>query len=291
MDAKMGRLPVNPSENLYFCDVNIAFPKNIIEKPSYFLVAGRVAGSLEANAGIALFASLRVPPADVRKHASMKKTTHSEALQAKAGEGAGRKPSRKGIRTRKALIEEALRQINERGIDNTSVLEITQQLGIGNATFYYHFPNMDCLLEEVGHSVLTRLVEQIEQVDQTDPAVKICRGPLLIMDFVAKNPQLRPIVLRVIEDAEGKFSDVRNNLRADVTFGRSVGRFSVEDTDLAVGFCQALIASAIKGLTTSDIDPERRAILTGVHSLAALGVPIWDAHGVVAKEWALISSK
>jgi AcrR family transcriptional regulator len=221
----------------------------------------------------------------------MNKIAQSGSSQIKPDGMAGRRQSRKGMRTRKSLIDEALRQISERGLENASVLEITQQLGVGNATFYYHFPNMDCLLEEVGHSVLTKLVEQIEQVDQVDPAVKICRGPLLILDFVAKNPQLRPIVLQVIEDPENKFSDVRNNLRADVSFGRSVGRFSVEDLDLAVGFCQALVVSAIKGLVVPGVDPERRAILTGVHSLSALGVPIWEAHGVVAKEWALISAK
>jgi AcrR family transcriptional regulator len=212
-----------------------------------------------------------------------------EAPGTRTGEAAGRRASRKGSRTRKALIDEALRQINERGLENTSVLEITQQLGVGNGTFYYHFANMDSLLEQVGHSVVSGLVEQIEHAPRSDPAAKIARGPLLILDFVAKHPQLRAIMLRVIEDADDKFADVRNNLRADVQRGREVGRFVYEDIDLAVGFCQALIAYTVKHLADEGVDPKRRAILTAVHSLTVLGVPMWDAHEVVACEQAQIS--
>jgi AcrR family transcriptional regulator len=207
-----------------------------------------------------------------------------------------RSRTRKGSRTRKALIDEALRQINERGLADTSVLEITQNLNVGNGTFYYHFANMDSLLEEVGHSVVCSLVEQIMQADRADPAAQIARGPLLILDFIVKNPQLRPVMLQVIEDTEGKFADVRRGLRNDVIRGRDVGRFVVENIEMAVGFCQSIIGNAIRHLSDemdSDepdkgLTEKRVALLAAVHSLAMLGVPMWEAHVVAEQEQASI---
>jgi len=108
----------------------------------------------------------------------------------------------KSAQTRQTLIREALRVISEKGVASTSVLEIAQQLGISHGTFYYHFQNMDHLLEEVGHSVMHSLIAKIGSVQRDDPAAQVARGPLIIHHYAKEHPQLRPIILRVVIDLE-----------------------------------------------------------------------------------------
>src|SRR3974377_266647 len=79
---------------------------------------------------------------------------------------------RKGSSTRDAIVKLALRMIAEKGVAGTSVLEITQTLGISNGTFYYHFVNMEQLLEDVGLRVVASLIEESKQARRPDPAAQ-----------------------------------------------------------------------------------------------------------------------
>jgi AcrR family transcriptional regulator len=60
------------------------------------------------------------------------------------------KPNRKEqrrIETRGKLLNSALALISEKGIDNTSMTDITEHANLGRRTFYYHFAGKDeCLV-------------------------------------------------------------------------------------------------------------------------------------------------
>lgn len=191
--------------------------------------------------------------------------------------------------TRDALISTALRLIAQKGVEATSVLEITGSLGVSNGTFYYYFANMDQLLEEVGHAVVEGLVERIEDNDRPDVASRIVRGPLIVLKYVNDYPELRQILLRVIEDPLGVHADLHARLRNNVEIGRQSGRFAVPDLEVAVRFARGVIGMAVR-LALEGADAEELRVLTAVHTLGLLGVESQDAREVVRLEKAIIDS-
>lgn len=193
-------------------------------------------------------------------------------------------------RTRDALVGASLQLIAEKGIEATSVLEITERLGISNGTFYYHFQNKEQLLEEVGRTIVENLVERIEADHRADPAAQVARGPLIILSFADQHPELRAIMLRVIEDPDGRHADFKSGLRKDVAKGKSIGRFPIEDTEVGVQFCRAIVGAAIR-LKHEGQGSENLAAQSAVHTLAMLGIPLWEAHGIVEQEQLLIAGQ
>lgn len=193
-------------------------------------------------------------------------------------------PSKKE-RTRDALISTSIRLIAKKGIEATSVLDITEALGISNGTFYYYFPNKERLLEEVGHAIVARLVDRIESVDQPDPAVRVARGPLIILQYVDRHPEQRAIILRVVDDPEGVHANLHDRLLEDLADGKRIGRFPIEDIDVAVRFCRALVGSAIR-LKHEGRGSEQLGAMTAIRTLSMLGVSAWEAATLVEREQA-----
>lgn len=186
-------------------------------------------------------------------------------------------------RTRRALIEVALRLIAEKGIEATSVLAVTSVLGISNGAFYYHFRNKDHLLEDVAHAVVESVVALIESVSRDDPAAQVARGPLIALRYYEAHPQMRTIMLRVVVDPDRAHDNLHNNLLDHLSRGRMVGRFGVADVDLCAAFCRALVAGALRQFTPG-CDARLLARQASAHTLAMLGLPLWEAYRVVEQE-------
>lgn len=190
----------------------------------------------------------------------------------------------RGSQTRKALIETAIGLIARNGIAETSVLAITQELGLSNSNFYYYFENLDALLETVGHTVVEKLVEVIGGIERDDPAERIACGPLLILDYIDQHPDMLPILLRVIVEFDGPHADLGHQLRSDLEWGARIGRFPLEDVDVALHFCRSLIASAVRMRQNGGTGP--LAVLTATHTLYMLGIDPVEARAIVAREHA-----
>jgi len=193
-------------------------------------------------------------------------------------------------RTRRALIDTSLRLIAEKGIEATSVLEVTSVLGISNGAFYYHFRNKDHLLEEVAHAVVESVVAQIESVSRDDPAAQVARGPLIVLRYYEDHPRMRTIMLRVVIDPDRAHENLHNKLLEHVSRGRTVGRFGVADVDLGAAFCRALVAGALRQYTPG-CDSRLLARQASAHTLAMLGLPLWEAFSVVEQECERINAE
>ena len=77
-----------------------------------------------------------------------------------------RKPTRQQRRfhkTRGKLLEAARSVFSEKGLDLTTVDDITERADLGRGTFYYHFGGMNELISELIKGVLSELAAQIEE--------------------------------------------------------------------------------------------------------------------------------
>lgn len=203
---------------------------------------------------------------------------------ARSAQSAAKRLNSKRERTKEALINAAIALISEKGVADTTVLDITQSLQISNGTFYYHFQKIDQLLEEVGHRIVIRLVQQIGRVKRVDPAAQVARGPMVILRFCARNPQLRAIMLHVMDDPDKRHEELEDNLHADIQRGQRVARFAVEDIGLAVKLCRSINISALRYGDSLELTQEGLALQAAAHTLSMLGVPMWEAHEIAVRE-------
>lgn len=67
---------------------------------------------------------------------------------------------RKKLRLREALVEAAIRLFQERGIDATSVDDITQAVDVSRATFFNYFPYKEAVLVEIGALFVADIARQ-----------------------------------------------------------------------------------------------------------------------------------
>jgi AcrR family transcriptional regulator len=66
-------------------------------------------------------------------------------------------------RTRQKLLEAASSLFAEKGLDLTTIDDITQRADVGKGTFYYHFKNKEGLLKVLINEVLGELIETLNQ--------------------------------------------------------------------------------------------------------------------------------
>lgn len=105
--------------------------------------------------------------------------------------------SEKKARTRRALIDGALRLSTASGFSGTSLREVAREAGVAPTTFYRHFRDMDelglTLIDEVGLS-LRRLMRQARMRLRKDESVTRV-SVAAFMDFVQETPQLFRLLL------------------------------------------------------------------------------------------------
>ena len=189
--------------------------------------------------------------------------------------------------TRSALLDASLKLISEKGIEGTSVLEITERLGISNGGFYYYFKNKEQLLEVMGHTIIVALTEQIRAIDRDDPAQRIVCGTLMIMRQADDFPERQAIMLRVLEDPAGRHTDLGEQLIEDIEWGVKIGRFAVKDAFLAMLFCRSMLAASIRLRYRGNSD-KRLAAVTASQTLMCLGVSAPEASRIVERERLLL---
>jgi len=94
---------------------------------------------------------------------TIKSTTKSLASSglAAAPPNSGRQ-QRRVNRTRHTLMQAARAVFSEKGLDLTTIEDITKRADVGKGTFYYHFPNKEELIRELTRNLLAELVGAIK---------------------------------------------------------------------------------------------------------------------------------
>jgi len=68
---------------------------------------------------------------------------------------------RRASRTRKRLLDAAMAMFREKGVDATTIEDITERADVGKGTFYRHFANKEAVVVALAEDVLAGLMEQI----------------------------------------------------------------------------------------------------------------------------------
>ncbi|MGI6260051.1 MAG: TetR/AcrR family transcriptional regulator [Anaerolineaceae bacterium] len=79
-----------------------------------------------------------------------------------------RKVDSRIIRTRKALRKSLYELVLERGYDDISIQNITDQADLGRATFYLHYKDKDDLLFDLMHQISNEFFQSLPKVEKED---------------------------------------------------------------------------------------------------------------------------
>ena len=69
------------------------------------------------------------------------------------------------LKTRDKILEEALRQLNEEGLDKVSIRSIAQALGISPGNLTYHFRNVDTIIQELYLELVRELDAGLQRME------------------------------------------------------------------------------------------------------------------------------
>jgi AcrR family transcriptional regulator len=189
---------------------------------------------------------------------------------------------RRKQRTRAALIKAAQTFIAV-GKVNVPVLEITQAADVGMGSFYNHFDSKEQLFEAAVTEVLDAhgalLDEFTASID--DPAETFATSFRLTGRLFRRRPQESQILLANGRALLNSDRGLAPRARRDVAAAVAAGRFTVEDTELAL----AVAGGALLGLgnllrTESKRDDARAADAVTESVLLIFGVSSDEAHSL-----------
>jgi len=195
----------------------------------------------------------------------------------------------KAQRTKALLMDAALSLFARRGIDGTSVNEITAHANVANGTFYYHYKDKTEFVDALEHAVATMFVDRVDKLmeDLSDGAERVATATQQIIHLAAADAAWGWMIVHAFMNL-GKFSaGISRGIRKDVTLGIEQGYFRIDPTDTAFGLLLSVVGAGIK----ERLEHPAMAgieILTSEYVLRMLALAPDHAHALVLRTAARI---
>jgi AcrR family transcriptional regulator len=192
---------------------------------------------------------------------------------------------RRKARTRRALIEAAVRLIAEGRGDRASIAEITEAADIGFGSFYNHFDSKEQLFQTAAEEVMERWGQMIDRASASvsDPAEVFAVGLRISGRLGWTHPDIAGFLTGAGLDALDIPVGLAPRALRDIQAGQSAGRFTVPDAEIAL----SAVAGGLLGLLRMCQRHPERITEASVDQLAEavlrlLGVPAHEAARLAA---------
>jgi AcrR family transcriptional regulator len=192
---------------------------------------------------------------------------------------------RRKARTRRALVDAAVRLIAEGRGDRASIQEITEAADIGFGSFYNHFDSKEQLFQTASEEVLERWGQLIDRATAgiTDQAERFAVGLRISGRLGWTHPDIAGFLTGMGLDALDIPVGLAPRALRDIEAGQAAGRFAVLDAGIAL----SAVAGGLLGLLRICQRHPGRVDENAVDQLAEaglrlLGVPADEAARLVA---------
>lgn len=188
---------------------------------------------------------------------------------------------KKKMRTRRQLIDAALRIYARKGVGEMALNELAEEAGVSNGTVYNYFRTREEVLDAVGIALADQLSHQVVEasISVTQGVERMAIGIRRFVLQAACDPEWARALISVACYAEGMLSALAVYVRADLQLGRQQGDFRYADEEVALG----LVLSATMGAMTAAVNGMKAAnhdSLVAEMILMALGVEQGKAQAV-----------
>lgn len=143
---------------------------------------------------------------------------------------------RRKARTRRALVDAAVRLIGEGRGERATIQEITDAADIGFGSFYNHFVSKEELFQVASEEILERWAEMVDDATSgvADPAQTFALGLRVTGRMIWTHPEIASFItgggLELLDASRG----LAPRALRDIEAGRAAGRFTVPDAYVAL---------------------------------------------------------
>jgi AcrR family transcriptional regulator len=192
------------------------------------------------------------------------------------------RPSRARIRTRQKLIDAAHRVIGLKGVESTTINEITEEADVGLGSFYNYFTSKD----ELVRVVFADRVEELGRIFDTisssvsDPALVVSHIQRLFLEKVRLDAGWGWFAIHAELALQLMDRAFNERARRDLQRGVDQGRFTLENVDIAARLIMATLLTLMRAILEDRAEPQ--LIIESVAlQLRMLGVPGEEASRIV----------
>tara|TARA_R110002072_G_scaffold132574_2_gene272700 strand:- start:596 stop:1228 length:633 start_codon:yes stop_codon:yes gene_type:complete len=204
-----------------------------------------------------------------------------------ADETASKKPnrsSRRRAKSRAALIEAARETMSVKGVDATTIADITEAADLGFGTFYNHFKSKDEIVDAAMSDMVERLGDEIDELIAPidDPFFAQIVAWHQVVSLAVSEPIWGWFVLRSSKTLNMLNEGLMVRFRRDVEKAIQAGDFAVRDIDVVANLVGGGVLSLVNARLSGVIDDAQ--VLEGLAMLVThLGITPEKARKLISK--------
>lgn len=157
---------------------------------------------------------------------------------------------KKRERTRRSLVDAALRLIARKEVGEIALLEVAAEAEVSNGTIYNYFRTRDEVLEAVGIALATEFSDAISVLSANvkSGAQRLSIGVRMFIHRAADDHQWANALLRIIHFDQAIRSRLATHVLSDLREGLREGAFTFEDEGIALDIVVACTTGAMRSI-------------------------------------------
>jgi AcrR family transcriptional regulator len=193
---------------------------------------------------------------------------------------------RRRQQTHDALVAAAREVFAARGVDASTIADITEAADVAKGSFYNYFDAKDDVLRAVVATTLAELGDALDQLTEAlrqDPARVISVCVRHTLRACVEDPTVGWFLLRAGETLSVGEAAIGPFGRRDIGRGVASGRFRVDDAELAGTMIGGAVQAVLRRRLCGELGPGADEALA-FHALRVLGVPEPEARSIAAED-------
>ncbi|KJZ64160.1 TetR/AcrR family transcriptional regulator [Pseudomonas fluorescens] len=157
---------------------------------------------------------------------------------------------KKRERTRRGLVDAALRLIARKEVGEIALLEVAAEAEVSNGTIYNYFRTRDEVLEAVGIAMAAEFSDAISAMsrDVQCGAQRLSIGVRMFVCRAAADHQWANALLRIIHFDQAMRSRLADHVLGDLREGLRAGTFAYEDEGVALDIVLSCTTGAMRSV-------------------------------------------
>ncbi|BCX67580.1 MULTISPECIES: TetR/AcrR family transcriptional regulator [Pseudomonas] len=191
---------------------------------------------------------------------------------------------KKRERTRRGLMDAALRLVARKEVGEIALLEVAAEAAVSNGTIYNYFRTRDEVIEAVGIAMAAEFSDAISvlNADVQCGAQRVSIGVRMFVCRAAADHPWANALLRIIHFDQAMRSRLADHVLGDLRAGLQEGSFTYEDEgialDMVVSCTTGAMRAVVEGRAVAEHDVRVAEMI-----LQALGVTPAKARKIAAK--------
>jgi AcrR family transcriptional regulator len=205
------------------------------------------------------------------------------SIRSRSGE-VTRRPDRRKVKTRAALLNAGRALLALRDIDGISVDEIVVAADVAKGSFYNHFADKEVFAREIGAAVRRQAEHAAAAANAgtTDPGARLARGLCAFVHFAIEHRNSARVLWRLNPGSTMAEAPINRVLRTDLSRGIRAQRFCDVDIESGVLLVMGTVVIAMRHVLEERVDTPAASIASNMAAgmLRSLGLTPAEARRV-----------